>query len=465
MLSLPSHGVVLVQNNVVAMRGAPERASARRELVREGMFTASGLEAIAVAMAVLAVVFNPLLAIVNGHVHPLTSGIVATVQAALTFAALGLGGLQRGAPTRWIVFAWALLVAFVGVSIVRDSLAVKDLGDVLLIPAFIALGQRIRLPVLVRVVIGLQIAITAVGVFELLLPSAFSSVFKVVDYYVSTRGFDKSAFWAGNDLFLSSERPGGRLLLGGFGFHRGSSLFLEPVSLGNWTVVIGIFLGGFWHSLSWRARAWLIGCDVVLLVVCDGRLALGVCLLLAVYLPVVARRLPSRLSILYLPAVLLLLIALVAAGFLATVGDTLPGRLRGGYDALIGLGLADLFGVGHQALFADAGWVYFLQTQSLLVAIPVWAVITLTDIGEGEDARMFKHGLALFLALCLPISYSVLSIKTMSLLWCGYGALYARRAVERSRADAPLRERAVPEPGAVPGLAVPGLGSGRLRSR
>jgi len=430
--------------NMTAVPGPLDFAAARRARVSEGMFAPPVLEALAVGIAVLAVVFNPLLAIVNGHLHTLSSGIVALAQAALTFGALGVGAIQRGKPTRWIVMAWALLVCFIGTSIMRDGLAIKDFGDALLIPAFIAVGQRIRLPVLIRVVIGLQVAITVVGVLELLFPSLYGAVFKVTDYYVSTRGYDKSAFWAGNDLFLSSERPGGRLLLPGFNLHRGSSLFLEPVSLGNWAVVIAIFLGGFWHSLSWRTRALLAGCNLVLLVVCDGRLALGVCMVLAVYLPLAARRLPSALSILYLPAVLLLLAGLVAAGFLKTVGDTLPGRLRGGYDALIGLDLPDFMGVGHQMLNADAGWVYFIQTQSVLVALAVWAVITLTDIGEGEDARVYKHGLALFLALCLPISYSVLSIKTMSVLWCGYGALFARRALAEAPAGARRRDRAAP---------------------
>lgn len=416
-----------MQVSGAALRNPGRLALARQASREHGMVSAATLEAMAVGIAVLAVTFNPLLAVVNGHVHTLTSGVVALVQAMLTFAALGLGGLRRGVPGRWMVLAWLLLMAFVALSILRDGLAVKDFGDVLLIPAFIALGQRIRLPVLLRAIVVIQLVITVVGVLELAFPTAFGAVFKVVDYYVSTRGFDESAFWAGNDLFVSSERPGGRLLLPGFDLHRGSSLFLEPVSLGNWTIVVAIFLGSFWRDLSWRDRLLLAGCDLVLLVVCDGRLSLGVCLLLAVYLPLVARRLPSGWSVVYLPAVILLLAGLVGSGFLVPGGDTLPGRLRGGYDALVGLDLADLFGFGHQPLFPDAGWVYFIQTQSLLVAALIWGVVTLTDLGEDAEARMFKHGVALFLTLCLPISYSVLSIKTMSVLWCGYGALFARR--------------------------------------
>lgn len=388
-----------------------------------GLFTPATLEMAAVALAALTVTFNPVLAIINGHVHVLTGGMVALIQAGITISALLLGGLVGGKLTRWMVVAWGLAVMFLMLSLLRGDLAVKNLGDVLIIPAFIALGQRMRPTTLLKLVIGLQIAITVVGVFELLFPSAFATIFKVAEYYVSTRGYDEEAFWAGNDLFLSSERPTGRLLLNGFGLHRGSSLFLEPVSLGNWVIVVAVFLAGFWKRLPWKMRIFLLISNVVLLIVCDGRLALGVCIVLAVYLPI-ARYIPSPASFFYLPGVTLLLTGLIAAGFLASEGDTLPGRLRGGFNALTGLDLSDMMAVGSQSLNADAGWVYFIQTQSLFTAIVMWAIITFTDIGKDPDARMFKHGLALFLALCLPISYSVLSIKTMSLLWCGYGCLF-----------------------------------------
>lgn len=418
-------GILVLHSAIVAPAGGK-----RPDI---SLMTPRAMEAVAVTLAVLAVVFNPLLAIVNGHVAHLNGGIVALVQASLTFAALGLGVVVDGKPTRWGLAAWVLIVAFVVLSVLRGDLAPKNLGDVLLIPAFIALGQRIGPSVLIRTVVWLQVAITAIGVFELLFPLLFGSVFKVVDYYVATRGFAASAFWAGNDLFLSSERPGGRLLLPGLHLHRGSSLFLEPVSLGNWAILVCIMLAAFWHRLSWRGRAFLVVSDLALLVICDGRLALGVCLLLAVALPF-TRRLPSALSVCYLPVVMVALTGLVAAGYLSSAGDTLPGRLRGGYDALTGLDLSDLLGIGHHALNADAGWVYFIQTQSLLTAIVVWAAITLTSIGEEDDARTFKHGLALFLVLCLPISYSVLSIKTMALLWCAYGSFHARH-VSRARGD------------------------------
>ena len=388
------------------------------------------LQRIAIAIVTSSVVFNAVLAIINGHLFQLSGGIVAVLQAGLTFAALAVGILSARSFNRWVLLIWMLVIAFIALSLLRGSLSPKNFGDILIIPAFIAVGQAIKPASVIKMVTGLQCLIVAVGIFELAAPSAFATTFKVVEYYVSTRGFDKSIFWAGNDLFLSSERPGGRLLFGGLGLHRGSSLFLEPVSLGNWVVVAMIVLLAFWQDTSWRTRLFLVVTNLVLLVVCDGRLAMGVVAILAVYVPLIGRRLSSPFSALYLPGIFLALAVMSATGHLSAAGDTLAGRLHGGFDSLVGLDLFSFMGLGDELLNADAGWVYFIQTQSLLVALGMWFVITLTSVGEDGIGRTFKHSLTLFLALCLPISYSVLSIKTMSVLWAAYGCLYARRAAD-----------------------------------
>ena len=50
--------------------------------------------------------------------------------------------------------------------------------------------------------------------------------------------------------------------------------------------------------------------------------------------------------------------------------------------------------------------------QSVMVAIAMWLIVTLTNIGDDAGGRMAKHAIALFLALCLPVSNGVFSIKT-----------------------------------------------------
>ncbi|PTQ11882.1 polysaccharide biosynthesis protein GumE [Sphingomonas oleivorans] len=397
------------------------------------------------ALLGMTVLFNPLLALVNAQIFAVAGGMVVAIQGLIVIAALALGALQRDDPPyRWIALTWGLTMLLVAISAVRAELSLKNFGDILIIPAFICLGTRLRGSTLVRLVIALQSLLLLVGIWELASPAGFGATFKVISYYVNTRGFDQDAFWAGGDLFLSSERPKGRMLLDGFGLHRGSSLFLEPVSLGNWTIVIAVFIAAFWSRLSHAARIFLILSNAALLVICDGRLALSVNLVLLAYLPL-ARKIPGWASAFYLPGLFLLLLIAMQFGFLPAGGDTMPGRLRVGMDALLTIDLANLLGVGIvENAFADAGWAYFIQTQSLIAALAVWLMLTLTSTGEEGGGRMAKHGIAVFITLCLPISYSILSIKTVAVMWAFYGYFYARaNRMAKSFEPDPAREATI----------------------
>ena len=386
------------------------------------------------SLIVLAVVFNPLLALVNGHVMAVRPAIVAAVLAAIVVAALGtgvLGNVRVKVP--WLILAWVALVLFLALSIGRSAVEYKYFGDILSIPAFICLGTQLRARTLLNVAIWLQALITAVALWELINPEGFSAVFKVAQYYIATRGFDESAFWAGNDLFVSSQRPGGRLLLASFGFHRASSIFLEPVSLGNWLVIIGILVGGFWKELSRGQAAFLIASNVVLLVACDGRLAMAVSLLLLVYLPF-ARRIPAWVSVFYVPMMLVVLAAATHFGWLNGEADTLTGRFKLAGESLAKVDLSQLLGVAPLDINVfDVGLLYFVQTQSIFMAVALWLMLGLAAVSHDRGATAAQHGTMLFLTLCLPISYSPFSVKTASLMWASYGLLYARAQVGRAR--------------------------------
>jgi len=373
------------------------------------------------------VLFNPALAWVNAHVMPLSPAIVSAVQGAIVIGALLVGTLQPTALSfRWLALTWLLVGAVCLTSAIRAQLEPKILGDILLIPAFILLGTRIDRRMLCRTMIGLQAAIMLVGIWELLSPSGYGGFFSVLDYYVKTRGYDEAAFWAGGDLFLSSERPGGRMLLDGFGFHRGSSLFLEPVSLGNWAIVGTIFTAALWHDLSRRARLFMAASTLILLIVCDGRLALSVIALFCLYLPL-ARFIPDRLSVLYIPLLLCALTLGAWLGFFTHAADNFAGRLSVGLQGLQSMDIDQLLGVaGQRVRMDDAGWADFVQAQSLIVSIALWMLLGLTSFGTQPDNRMAKHGILLFITLCLPISNSLLSVKTAAAMWALYGFCFAR---------------------------------------
>jgi putative polymerase len=393
------------------------------------------------------VLFNPILALAGANGLPLNGGIVAAVQGLIMGCALLLGAIQVQAPPyRWIALTLVLLVASALTGAIRAQFDAKSLADVLLVPAFVMLGTRLQARTLVLTLIVLQALILAAGIWEVTNPQQFGAVFKVADYYIRTRGFTESAFWAGGDLFVSSERPQGRLLLPGSGLHRGSSLFLEPVSLGNWAVVVSIVTATLWTRLSTVMRVGLIGSTLMLLVICDGRLSLTVCLLLLAFLPI-ARHVPERWSVLYLPLCIVLLVVARQTGLTAEVGDTFTGRLRYAADAFGRLSIEQLLAVSPRRFgMEDAGLAYFVLRQSVFVAVGMWLLLTLTSLGDDRMGRVCKHGVALFLVLSLPISNAMLSIKTAALMWACYGYCEGRAMRARKEAAARLGSTAAVRP-------------------
>ncbi|MCC2979786.1 polysaccharide biosynthesis protein GumE [Sphingomonas sp. IC4-52] len=386
------------------------------------------------------VLFNPALALAGAIGLPLSASLVASTQALIVAGALILGMAQPKAPPYgWIAAVLGLLAVSALTGAVRSQFDAKSLGDVLLVPAFIMLGARLTPRTLIVTLVMLQALVLIVGIWEVADPEGFGARFKIAEYYVRTRGFSEADFWAGGDLFISSERPQGRLLLAGSGLHRGSSLFLEPVSLGNWSVVVAIATAVLWSRLSVLLRTGLIVSTLMLLIICDGRLSLSVCLMLLAFLPI-ARHLPERFSVLYLPGCILALVLAARFGLLIDTGDTFAGRLRYAVDAFGRLNIDHLLGISSKRVgMEDAGLAYFVVRQSIFVAVGLWLLLTLTSLGDDRAGRICKHGFMLFVVLCLPISNALLSIKTAAFMWAVYGFCYgqARRRAAPAGPGAP----------------------------
>ena len=86
---------------------------------------------------------------------------------------------------------------------------------------------------------------------------------------------------------LSGIRPedqGGRALLPFFGDHRVSSLFLEPIGLGNFGCLV-VFWAIARSKMEHQLRFWSIAAGIALIILSDGRfnasfLGLGILILL-----------------------------------------------------------------------------------------------------------------------------------------------------------------------------------------
>ena len=128
----------------------------------------------------------------------------------------------------------------------------------------------------------------------------------------------------------------------------------------------------------------------MLLIICDGRLSLSVCLLLLAFLPI-ARHLPERFSVLYLPACILALVLAARFGLLIETGDTFAGRLRYAVDAFGRLNIDHLLGIsGKRVGMEDAGLAFVGSLSRSLTISTLLAVRTLAlmlgEVQPGDRA-------------------------------------------------------------------------------
>jgi putative polymerase len=387
-------------------------------------------ETAAGVLLLAAIVFNPLLAIVNAQMTLLSPAMVIAFEVLIVACAHALALLHfRARMIPWYALI-ALLLAF---ALFRSAavgiLDPKYLRDVLLIPTFILLGMtfpRERLPGLI---VSIHLLVLAVLVMEGVSPEAYADLFNIKSYYIQTRGYTEEGFWnAGSSLYVSAARPDERFFAF-VNFHRMSSIFLEPVSLGNYCIIIVSYVLASWRDLGRWQRIFLLGGTAALLIGCDGRLAAIACLFIAAA-SLFAPRLPPRITVLFAPAVLVAAIAAVSFLDLRSGADNFSGRLAHTVDLLRHYGPAEFLGISDAFLSraVDSGLAYLITTQSVFGAAIIWLFITLFISEHSRESIVFKTAVALYLSLSMLVSFSFLSIKTAALLWFIAGAMQPRRS-------------------------------------
>ncbi len=145
-------------------------------------------------------------------------------------------------------------VLWLVVSLLAQAVNLMIIRDMMIPPVFMMLGiasAHNRLPGISSVY--LLFLVFAMAVFEATEPDQFTRFLNVENYYIGTRGFTGGQFWNGkSDLFLGATRPDQRYLLPFLNIHRLSSIFLEPVSLGNFVAIVAIVLLAYREVISSR---------------------------------------------------------------------------------------------------------------------------------------------------------------------------------------------------------------------
>ena len=291
-------------------------------------------------------------------------------------------------------------------------------------------------------IVWISIAIVlVVGLYEYAFLKQFVKVFDILGYYVSRGTVQAAAAELSEDrLFASGMRYEGRTLLPFLGEHRVSSVFLEPVSVGNFGAICFAWIALRNWGKPLRMLAQLLPV-VTIFVLADARFGLTVSLLsIAVYL-VAAHT--SRGLVVAAPFALVIALAWIGYTYPDVAWDnTLRGRILLSGQMLSKLDFSDVFAlVRNDAFTSDSGYTYTMVKIGLAGLVGMWVLFVLAPARDLESWR-FRIFTAVYMSLLLVISNSIYSIKTAALLWYLVGALDAApRRIAAPAAIAPTPRR------------------------
>jgi putative polymerase len=395
------------------------------------------------AVVISATLYAALLCAIHTNIAPISNDILAAADAAITLAALGLA--LFGAPgSTWLLLFLRGTNAVWLFAISADFDVKGAIRDPLVLIGFTLLGMTCATFARARLLfVSLSAVVLVVAVFELIAPQLYTSVFNVLSFYQG-RGVvsGEAAQYADTSLFISGMRPGGRLLLPFLGQHRVSSIFLEPVSMGNFGALAVAFALAI-PMKHWRSATAIGMIGLVAIVLADARFAL-----LASGLFLAARFVPIRWMNVALVAMPLVGIPLLfyAAHSFAPEGDDLPGRLATSGRVLESLRLGQIVGAApHSVSTVDAGYAYAITELGLPFCVVLWGAFVMLRTPTAH-AQRYKFFLGIYACTLLCVSgTSLFALKTAGLAWFALGAMaaeaYALRAVIGARSLVPLPVR------------------------
>ncbi len=370
------------------------------------------------------VLYNMVLAFVNAHGVGMTSASVAASEMLLLGCAgviLLLGGLDREDFAPLVLF-YVFLLLCVGLSLLNSFVYVNSLRNVLIISFFTMLGRRTHETTFVRMIVVATLLVFAVLLLEILSTSTYVQLFEPGLYYQNTRGMEVQDY-NNTGLFQGSLGFESRFSFGLLD-HRATSLFLEQVSLANYSAVLSIVLISLWTRLSWPVRIALI--SVMTLIVLTNSTRTGSAILLSA--PIGYFLYP------HLPRFGTLLIAPIALGFgllvIATTGfvegDNLAGRMTVTVQAIANMDLSALAGLQlfMSERMLDSGFGYVIISSSVFGLLALWIYIAEVLPRTSAEQKRCAFGVGVYIFANMMVSgTSIFSIKTAAPLWLIVGFL------------------------------------------
>ena len=390
--------------NPAAFSGATERRHAAASLA-------------IIAIALMAVVYNGGLSIINSYM-PLSFAHVAITEIAILGCAL-LYVLNRGIYREdmiVIVFVAFNIAMAAYISLVNKAIFVDFLRNALIICCFALLGTYANKRTIIVTFRIACLMVLVVLIVETWWTKVYEDFFEPANYFRNTRGLEQISF-GGSKLFQNSLKIPGRFSFN-IADHRTSSLFMEQVSLANFSGVLLIFLISMFKEAKTFDRLLFMFTIVLILVTNDSRTMLmfaGMCYVGYYVFP----HLNKSVTLLTMPLV-------VVAGFLVyivspdAVGDDLDGRVVLTIKKLIELDIPSFIGLGLQniAELMDSGYVYVIVASTIFGFLALWLFVSFFPAARTAEQKRCAYSLSIFIFMNMMIGgTAVFSIKIAGLLW------------------------------------------------
>ena len=379
-----------------------------------------------------AMTFNMALCFVNTRIGGVGNGAIIGCEIVIIGMVLLLSYTVIDYP-RFItvssVLLYLIVLAAVRTVFHGEGIQIKPARDLLIPIAFFFFGMRSPDIRRADALVGTAAAVVVlVGVLEYAFPDRFTELFNIARFYIDRGAMSVGQSSQSSNLFISGVRPdalGGRNLLPFLGDHRVSSVFLEPISAGNFGIVI--FMWALVRSRATHRIFWgTFAAAATMIVLSDSRFGAMFCIAATAiaFLPVslgaaVAAGLPAvaLAALIFLPEHLEKL-HVIGNGFVSRL--ILSGRFIAALD------LQNWFGVMTPDFQPfDSGYAYSFISFGIVGAAALWVMLWLIRGRGGWQFASYRNLVGAYYAVLLCVSNSPYTIKTASLLWFLLGVLSA----------------------------------------
>ncbi|QDI03683.1 polysaccharide biosynthesis protein GumE [Xanthomonas cerealis pv. cerealis] len=374
-----------------------------------------------------AIGYNFLLAVVNAKVFRVSPAMTYVVEVAIYGACflIGLWSLDRKRTAMVFTGIGLLAVLMLVRLFLVWSIDPKFFRDALIPFAFLVLGAAYTgsLP---KLFLRMALVVSLVAAFELALPKMYGDVVNPKSYFVNARGASASSFWnQDSNLFVSATRPGARNFLPSSNLPRASSVFIEPVTMGNFIIFFTAILLTFWRWMRPLGIAASVAMIGFLIVASDGRLAAGTCVMMVALTPLLLR-MDQRLGFLIFFLVFLGAWLMVWASGIQIYEDTTMGRVFFTVYSIRNMTAESWLGLDFDTPYKyfDSGIAYFISSQSVVLVLAFLLAYSFAMLMRTIEGQLFKNLLIFAFALSLLVSNGYFSIKTAALWWFVCGCLW-----------------------------------------